>query len=1153
MKPSRIKKLTTLVFFISFASETVQSVLEFNTELANMVNFTLYNSSADLKSEIQSDFNSFQSNNNQKTRQMSNLLVVSSIDKYFQLLNNEELRAIIKTHPSDLTTHLKVFRALSECGKVEPAPCSDRSSAYNLTRHLKPTLKWTQNLGFNAQIDEVFLTGDFKKVTSDFARGATEIELQWLYDNQLLTTHLMRLVSSLATLETRDDGLCRYVLNLLGQIQKQDLTFRLVPADLEPWLHCISPHETENIIKNWKELILDNLDSLKPESQKETVDSLTDSVNWAIESNLRTYHSELGRLANIGSKVSLIRINDFVQLASRLLNVPNNLKFDASQNPFLIQVLEDNFVSYSMDRHRSHYPLGQLLSVVTPEDIKQHGLVSQIEYVIEDKTYNLDALPHEMIQFIADTYTSTKPQQTREEVALNLCELASGIPLTEFESLPSQIFLQLVEKCPVFLQAATHTQKLIIADKIANDLSTTALPSNLVPYLGILETQHFISKAELPVDEIEDPIFQSEIYTQTYRLTPKIAEDIGSTILGMDFDDLNELSLVDQIDILRIYGSRKTQFTRSQAQFAAKMFRENFKKLNVLPDFTIQLLPYQDIFFMPAEMFLEFEENEWEGVNKLACHNIFSRVKDEYLLELPTPRLRMLAKVYMNNCERAPSKRSLHEPMTQKDVDNLRHLLCYVPIKTVNEMSYELLSNGLIYFSKCEIDQKTAGVIQDKFHFVFITPKKVEDLGTNFCSVFKFDHNSTERLYLQKEYFLSAFLKVLNELGKENELSKNQSECAKIVSGLVTQTIRSNSIAGLESLCKSGSDKFLTCPVIRSLTWGNSFLEASEFQKFSSKCDLERCSIFIKEHQKFFKNEVLTEIAETIFPADAEITHEQVIKSAHVLPFTNISVNSILNLVTDKNPRSFEVLESIGKVEGFLFDSNDFSRVYEAVGPLNMWKVSIFGNLMCELPTETHNNAIKSYFESVDQLRKSIPIIGQLTTCSDRFYSNFANLAVDLFRFPGMNITPLVITKLGNLVPYLNPRWLKSSSKLALQAVKPEIVNKLSFTEVIEPNLKRFSVEQITKLSNDHLTRMSFDQLEYIASLTNGLAETELLSYTTTKSPQREIESESLLPENYDYFSQNNVRVIYIYSNVDKLASKFILLCSLRIFIRIFF
>ena len=1154
MNSSCLRRLTTIVVFISFISETFSSALKLNSEFANMVNFTLYDSSAELKSNIQYDFNSFQSSNYQKTSQMSNLLIFSTLDKYFQQLNNEELRAIIETHPSDVTTQLKVFKALSECRNVETTCADNRSSAYKLTAYLKPTLKWTQNLGFNAQIDEVFLTNDFKKVTSDFARGATAIELQWLYDRNLLTTHLMRLVGSLSTLKTRDDGLCRYVFNLLGQIQKRDLTFRLVPADIEPWLHCISPYETENIIMNWKELILNNLDTLKPESQKETVDSLTDSVNWAIESNLRTYQSELARLANIGSKVSLIGINDFVQLASRLLNIPNNLQFDASHNPLLMQVLEDNFVTYSMNRHRSHYPLGQLLSLVTPEDLENQGLVSQIEYVIEDKTYNVDALPREMIQFIADSYRSTKPQQTREELALNLCELASGLSLIEFESLSSQLFSQLVEKCPAFLETATQTQKLIMVDKITNDLSITALPSNLVPYLGILETQNLTSQIDLPANEIKDYLFQSEIYMQIYsskRLSPKIAEEMGSTILGMDFEDLNDLSLVDQIDILRIYGSRKTKFTRSEAQFSAKMYRENFKKLNILPDFTIQMLPHQDLFFMPAEIFLEFEENEWEGVNKLACQNIFSRVNDEYILELPTSRLRMLAKVYMNNCKREPSKR-LHEPMTQKDVDNLRHLLCYVPIKTINDMSYELLSNGLIYFSKCQIDQKIAQVIPEKLHFLFITPKKVEDLGANFCSVFKLDNNSTKRLYVQKEYYLSAFLKVLNELGKERELSDLQSKCAEFVSNLVTQTIRSNSISGLGSLCKSGSDKFLTCPVIRSLTWGNSFLEASYFQKYSSKCDLERCSSYIKENKKFFKNEILAEIAGTIFPAGAEITREQVIKSAHLLPFTKINTNSILNLFNDNNPRSFEVLESLGKIEGFRFESDSFSRVYETVGPLNLWKVSVLGNLMCELPMDLNNNAIKSYFESRDQLKQSIPIIGQLTTCSDRFYSNFANLAVDLFRFPELNITPLVIAKLGNLVPFLNPSWLKYASTLTLQAVQPEIVNKLSFTGVIEPNLKRFSVEQISKLSDVHLNRMNFDQLEYIHSLTNGLAEAEFSSYTTTKSPQSEVESESVLPENYDYFSENYVRVIYIISNVDKLFSNVLLVFSLHIFIRFF-
>ncbi|XP_075252578.1 uncharacterized protein LOC142344648 [Convolutriloba macropyga] len=1115
------------------------------TSFSRMINLSLYDSSTEMETRIQSDFNAFQSTGFQFT-QMTNLLVFATMDSYFQqFLGFDDLEKIMLSHTSDITTQIKLFAALHDC-KIVNANCIDRSLGYKLTAKLSPNLKWTQNLGFNAQIDEVFLTHDFKKVTSDFARGATADELQWLYDRNLLTTHMLRLVGILSGLETRDNGLCRYALNLLTQLQKRDQTFRLIQADIEPWIGCISPYETESMIRSWHQLVVDNLDLLTVESQKATVESLIMSVKWAIDDNRPTYSIELTHLANIGSRISLMGINDFIQLSSRLLTSANDLTFNVAENPMLMQVLEDNFVTNSMNRHRSHYPLGQLLSLMTPKDLKMHGLESQIEYVIEDRTFNARTLPRPMIQFISTFYRSLKSQFGTEDVALNLCELSVGLPLLSFESLSGQVLTEIIQKCPIIVHMMSETQKLIVANKLSANFVSDSFPVNLVSYLDVSDVQNHTTLVRLQAENFDDQLIQSEIFRQFYSalpISPKLAEQMESAILGLDFKKLDGLSLVDQIDVLRIFGDRKVHFSRSEAHTVAKIFRENFKKLNILPEFSVQLLPGQDFYFMPPEMFLEFEESELENIDKLACQNIFHRVTDDYLLKLPTSRLRMLASVYIENCKRESEKRS-HEPLAQKDVDNLRHLVCYAPKQIIEDMSYEMLSNALIYFSKCSIDDAIASLISEKLHFVFITPKKVEDLGINFCSVFSFDVDSVQRLEKQKQHYLSAFLKVLDEISRKESLTDNLLDCTRTVSSLVTQTIKANTFSGLSSLCETDSARFLTCPVIRSLGWANQFTDSSYYKKFSSKCDLERCSGYIKNNQKFFTEESLTEIAFIIFPPDSEITHEQIISSAFLLPFTNISVKKIVTLAVDHNERNYEVIETLGKVQNLELDQQQFSRILSKIGRLNFWKVSLIGEIICNLPVDGNSNLIKSYFESVDDLKQSIPIIGQLKNCSDKFFASFANQAVDLFRFPTISgLSPFVISKLGNLVPYLNPYWLTSLDDSALQAINPEVLNKLNFDQVIEPVLERLSVDQISELSEELTNQMTPEQLAYVHKLMNGLAETNHFSESTTEESNVLENSATENIDGYDYYSQTNVRVIYIYSSANKLVSDLTLIC----------
>ena len=58
------------------------------------------------------------------------------------------------------------------------------------------------------------------------------------------------------------------------------------------------------------------------------------------------------------------------------------------------------------------------------------------------------------------------------------------------------------------------------------------------------------------------------------RWTPDRADNFGEYIRGMDFDDINRLDrIVDQLDIMRIYGLVKKNFTRTEAQWAVKILR----------------------------------------------------------------------------------------------------------------------------------------------------------------------------------------------------------------------------------------------------------------------------------------------------------------------------------------------------------------------------------------------------------------------------------------------------------------------------------------------------------------------------------------------------------------------------------------------------
>ena len=1105
-----------------------------------IVNYTFYRNE-ELWTILQTDYAVFEA---ASVSNMSNNLIYSLVPEYIRrLLTDEQILEIMTSRMSDLSAQMKILGTLNEC-YIRSSLCRNPSAAYDITTSISPNSMWLRNVGFQSQIGEVFKRNDFKKVTPDFARGATENDLQKLFDKNLLTTHLMRLIDSLATRRHKDFGLCRYILKLLHETQKRDPQFRLMPVDIEPWIFCISPYEAESMTGKWNEIVVKNLNSLLPMSQRQAVTSLSYAARWAIEGD--TFHLEVSKLANVGDKIKFTGIADFIHLSKDLLTILNNFEFDPDSNPLQLQVLENHFLTNSVNNHRSHYQLGQLLPALSEENLEKFDLNSQLEYVLQDGTYQAKYLSRQMLRFLSNTLMKQrKNQEPMEGFALKLCDLITGLPLKDLTSFSARFYMNLLETCPKAISIMPSTQRIFVAFKLLTQRPFLTLPQELIEDLEVKDLKDYLIEVgyhnDISVFAKGDLAYEVYPYKLSYhQISPELATYLGPAVKGLNFKHLESLHYLDKIDVLRIFGARKVHFSRTEAKRSAGIIREVYQKLRFTNNFNVNLLPKQDLYFLPAEIFLEFEYLELTGIDKLGCQNIFNRLEPEYVLQLPKSRARMLVNIYFQNCkeDRNPRKQDI---IGQKDVDTLKHLICYSPENVIESLSYQILTDALIYFSQCSIDDSLAEILSRKLHFVFIIPKKVADLGANFCSVFKFDAESVDRLKSQKQYFLSSFLYVLETIKSRPMLDENMKNCTRILTALVKRDIQNHpQLSSMKLLCDRQPDQFLTCQTIRSLGWGNLFLDYREYRDHSSKCELERCAQFITENLKFFKPESLKEIASVLLPNSRgknRLSTDKILSAAKLLPFTKHNLENIFPIEPngEASSRLFEILEELGKVRD-LNSSHSFDfflgkNLPKGLGLLEQWKVSLLGELFCRAPK---SKIVETYFLDSQEYHRSLHLIGRLRTCSPGFFKYFANESLRMYDLQ-TSWSPYLVKKLGILIPHLPPEVIDSFEAHQLQLMEPEVVNKFPVVSV-KRNIQKLTLEQLAGLDAQVLKQLSPEDMEFIADSLEGAEKGKDNLQSTTQSVASEDGKTADPSSNLDYISRESVRVIYIYSSSHSLV-----------------
>ena len=1109
-----------------------------------VVSYSFYRNEPELWSILQTDYAIFEAAG---FSNMSNNLIYSLTPEYIQLrLTDEQILEIIQSRMSDISAQMKILGTLNEC-YVSPNLCRNPSAAYDVTTSISPNSPWLQNVGFQSQIGEVFKRNDFKKVTPDFARGATEDDLQALFDKNLLTTHLMRLIDSLATRKHKDFGLCRYILKLLDATQKRDPQFRLMPVDIEPWIFCISPYEAESMTGKWNDIVVKNLDSLLPMSQRQAVTSLSYSTRWAIEGD--TFHLEVSKLAKVGDKIKFTGIADFIHLSEDLLTILNNFEFDPDSNPLQLQVLENHFLTNSINNHRSHYQLGQLLPALSPENLEKFSLTSQLEYVLQDGTYQAKYLSRQMLRFLSNTLMKQrKNQEPIEKFALKLCDLIVGLPLKDLTTFSASFYMNLLEKCPKAISIMSPTQKAFVASKLLTQRPFLTLPHDLVTELEISDLKEYLKEVGyhndvsiFAKDDLAYEVYPTKL--SYHQLSPALATYLSAAVKGLNFKHLDSLHYLDKIDVIRILGTQKVQFTRTEAKHAAEIIRDVYKKLHFTDHFSVNLLPKQDLYFLPPEIFLEFEHPELSGIDKLGCQNIFNRLIPEYVLQLPKSRSRMLVNIYLQNCKEEQNPRK-QDPISQKDVDNLKHLICYSPKTVIENLSYQILSDALIYFSECSIDQNLAETLSRKLHFVFIIPKKVADLGANFCSVFNFDAESVARLESQKQYFLSSFLFVLEKIKNKPVLDDKSKNCTKILTVLVKRDIQNHpQLSSMNLLCDKEQGQYLTCQAIRSLGWGNMFLSPMEYRYHCSLCELQRCSQFITENLKFFSPESLKVIASILLPNDKQknsLTTDKVLSAAKLLPYTSHNLENMFPIRLDHQggPRFYEVIEELGKVEN-LNSSYSFNFfVTKEFGHLQQWKISLLGEILCRAP--------KIKILEAQDYHRSLHLIGRLRSCSADFFKYFANESLRMYGLQ-TSWSPYLVKKLGILIAHLPHDVIDSFEAHQLQLVEPEVVNKFPIVSV-KRNIQKLSLEQLAGLEAHVVDELLPEEVDFIAEILEGAEKGKDNVQSTTQSVSMDDGKTIDPPSSMDYMSRESVRVIYIYSSSLSLTLNYLVISLCLVF-----
>ena len=336
---------------------------------------------------------------------------------------------------------------------------------------------------------------------------------------------------------------------------------------------------------------------------------------------------------------------------------------------------------------------------------------------------------------------------------------------------------------------------------------------------------------------------KKELQKSQNQLAQKIRPiEVNETIAHKNCRDISQGEVKNVIQpeerIAVLAEISKCSPNRGKSQWILSETRNTLANLHRIEKFDFSKLPmfYEAAF--SGEIYRELTATELETLPKNLCFDVFAKISGTALENVPIDMGRKLVEIYMKSC-------AMRSYLSELDLSILGPMVCYVAPKIIESSQRKLITDNLHLFHNCCLLESTAKVIRSHVLKNSIFSRSIiRSLGPTYHAIINaklVDQLKNMSSYLV-DYILSDLAKIVHDGKPTRCVNKVLDTNYKLMTELVKERLIKST-----KIMKGCSDRRpgdLTCPIIKQLGHGKSFLRSRECHSNFNASNFEKKTFF---------------------------------------------------------------------------------------------------------------------------------------------------------------------------------------------------------------------------------------------------------------------------------------------------------------------